>query len=215
MIKGVDLIFVNFTPTCLVIFNFLSGLSPICTVYPLVQGLCGAPDAPHAANVLLLNAEGSGVGKFKEPPVTQAVSVKVIYFLKYNIKYVNCKCTLEATLVIWCSQSNIKQWKFVKNKYWFDTSLRMQSCDWNSLFKCVLQNLNLTMYYKAEICCQSFKCKTRICAIGCDRNHQINQNAVSKHKVDIIKIKLRWIYHNKHKTKEKMLHLATKACHSF
>lgn len=36
----------------------------------MVQGLCGAPDEPHAANVLLLNAEGSGVGKFKEPPVT-------------------------------------------------------------------------------------------------------------------------------------------------
>lgn len=31
---------------------------------------------PHAANVLLLNAEGSGVGKFKEPPVTGTVSVK-------------------------------------------------------------------------------------------------------------------------------------------
>jgi ornithine decarboxylase antizyme 1 len=42
----------------------------------LVQGLCGVPDEPHAANVLLLNAEGSGVGKFKEPPVTAAVSVK-------------------------------------------------------------------------------------------------------------------------------------------
>ena len=59
---------------------FFSGLNPRCTLYPLVQGLCGVPDAPHAANVLLLNAEGSGVGKFKEPPVTQVVSVKVIFF---------------------------------------------------------------------------------------------------------------------------------------
>ncbi|CAN7984318.1 unnamed protein product, partial [Ixodes hexagonus] len=34
-----------------------------------VQGLCGAPDAPHAADVSLSSTGGSGVGSLKAPPV--------------------------------------------------------------------------------------------------------------------------------------------------
>ncbi|XP_023225507.1 ornithine decarboxylase antizyme 1-like, partial [Centruroides sculpturatus] len=40
-------------------------------VYPWGQGLSGVPDVPHAADVSLPIAEGSGVGKLKVPPVIQ------------------------------------------------------------------------------------------------------------------------------------------------
>ncbi|XP_054713767.1 ornithine decarboxylase antizyme 2-like [Uloborus diversus] len=78
------------------------------TLYPLVQGLCGVPDVPHAANVLLLNAEGSGVGKFKEPPVTDAVSVKWDEVTKQSVN--------EAAVLVFNFQltdSKVQQWNSI------------------------------------------------------------------------------------------------------
>lgn len=78
------------------------------TVYPLVQGLCGAPDEPHAANVLLLNAEGSGVGKFKEPPVAEPVSVKWEEVTKQSLD-----AAVVLTFNFQLTNSKVAQWNSV------------------------------------------------------------------------------------------------------
>ncbi|XP_067143053.1 ornithine decarboxylase antizyme 1-like [Centruroides vittatus] len=58
-------IFRQFQPTILLFFVIIVSLWG--------QGLCGAPDVPHATDVCLLITEGSGVGKKKVPPVVHKV----------------------------------------------------------------------------------------------------------------------------------------------